>query len=47
MRLPSLDAYDMTGIRANEAATWPDEDREAWDELTDADHRTTVEQLLQ
>lgn len=46
MRLPSLDAYDMAGVRDHEAATWPDEEREAYDEWSDADRRTTVEQLL-
>lgn len=34
-RLPSLDAYDVQGVRPEEAALWGDEIRYAVDELTD------------
>ncbi|MER6485687.1 hypothetical protein ABT264_19290 [Streptomyces virginiae] len=34
-RLPSLDAYDVQGVRPDEAALWGDEVRYAVDELTD------------
>ncbi|MFJ6720537.1 hypothetical protein [Streptomyces sp. NPDC091259] len=34
-RLPSLDAYDLTGVRPDEAALWSDDVRYAVDELTD------------
>lgn len=29
MRLPSLDTYDVQGLRPDEAAMWPDEVRQA------------------
>ncbi|MEV6684409.1 hypothetical protein AB0N28_03535 [Streptomyces sp. NPDC051130] len=34
-RLPSLDAYDVQGVRPDEAALWSDEVRHAVDELSD------------
>ncbi|MFF1417578.1 hypothetical protein [Streptomyces sp. NPDC058280] len=34
-RLPSLDDYDVQGIRPSEAAWWPDDIRYAVDDLTD------------
>jgi hypothetical protein len=34
-RLPSLDAYDLQGVRPDEAALWGDDVRLAVDELTD------------
>ncbi|GAB7187109.1 hypothetical protein ATKI12_6940 [Kitasatospora sp. Ki12] len=46
MRLPNLDAYDMAGVRPHEAATWPDEEREAYDDWTDVEYRSSAEQLL-
>jgi hypothetical protein len=36
-RLPSLDAYDMQGVRPDEAALWPDDVRYAVDDLADVD----------
>ncbi|MFD8595423.1 hypothetical protein ACFV1L_10515 [Kitasatospora sp. NPDC059646] len=36
MRYPSLDSYDMAGVRADEAAGYADEDRTAWEEWRDA-----------
>ncbi|MET9959281.1 hypothetical protein ABZ128_09365 [Streptomyces sp. NPDC006326] len=34
-RLPSLDAYDVQGVRPDEAALWGDDVTYALDELTD------------
>jgi hypothetical protein len=36
-RLPSLDDYDVQGVRPTEAAMWPDEVRYAVEALEDAD----------
>ncbi|MGI5404181.1 hypothetical protein ACQEVG_32965 [Streptomyces sp. CA-135486] len=33
-RLPSLDAYDVQGVRPDEAALWGEDVRDAVDELT-------------
>ncbi|WP_199881671.1 hypothetical protein [Streptomyces sp. CB03911] len=46
MRIPSLDAYDMAGIRSDEAAGLDEDGRAAWDDYHDADRRDDVEQLL-
>ncbi|MEV7425208.1 hypothetical protein [Streptomyces sp. NPDC091212] len=35
-RLPSLDEYDVQGIRPTEAALWGDDIRYAVEELTDS-----------
>ncbi|MCY0926267.1 hypothetical protein OTB20_08610 [Streptomyces sp. H27-H1] len=43
-RLPSLDAYDVQGVRADEAALWGDDVRLAVDELSDA--APDVDELL-
>ncbi|MEU1074341.1 MULTISPECIES: hypothetical protein [unclassified Streptomyces] len=37
MRFPSLDAYDLQGVRPDEAALWGDDVRSAVDELTDVE----------
>lgn len=34
-RLPSLDAYDVQGVRPSEAALWGDDVRYAVEELTE------------
>jgi hypothetical protein len=34
-RLPSLDSYDVQGVRPEEAAMWGEDIRYAVDELTD------------
>lgn len=36
-RLPSLDEYDVQGVRSTEAAFWGDDVRYALEELADAD----------
>lgn len=36
-RLPSLDDYDVQGVRASEAALWGDDVRYAVEALTEAD----------
>lgn len=36
-RLPSLDAYDVQGVRPDEAALWGDEVRQAVEEASDLD----------
>ncbi|MFD0276208.1 hypothetical protein ACFVHB_20205 [Kitasatospora sp. NPDC127111] len=42
---PTLDAYDMAGVRDDEAASWDEDARAAYDDYHDADRRDAVEEL--
>ena len=44
--LPTLDSYDMAGVRSDEAAGWDEDGRAAWDAFQDEDRRDAMEQLL-
>ncbi|MFI8084321.1 hypothetical protein ACIF6L_26405 [Kitasatospora sp. NPDC086009] len=44
--LPSLDGYDMAGVRSDEAAGWDEDARDAYDRQRDAESWSAAEELL-